>query len=149
MRMGVEVYLPPPRPRRGQQEAVPTPCKARMVAKLATPAAAKRYSLRKETAEPVFGQFKDGRGLRRFRMRGLVKVRGEWALWCVTHNLRKLAGVRRDQRRAGSNAATACARSSPWTAPQAAWSAFLRACTLVSCRQAHWRDAARITQTGS
>jgi hypothetical protein len=149
MRMGVEVYLPPPRPRRGQQETAPTPCKARMVAKLATPAAAKRYSLRKETAEPVFGQFKDGRGLRRFRMRGLAKVRGEWALWCVTHNLRKLAGVRRDQRNAGSNAATACARSSPWTAPQAAWSAFLRACTLVSCRQAHLRDAARITQTGS
>ena len=50
---------------------------------------------------------------------------------------------------AGSNAATACARSSPWTAPQAAWSAFLRACTLVLCRQAHLRDAARITQTGS
>ena len=131
------MYLPPPRPpRRGAQEAASpvehtNPCKARMVAKLATPAAAKRYSLRKETAEPVFGQCKDGRGLRRFRMRGLTKVRGEWALWCVTHNLRKLAGVRRDQRNAGRNAASACAPSSPRTAPQMLWRAFLRVPTFV------------------
>jgi Transposase DDE domain len=152
---GVDVYLPPPRPaRRGQQEEAPpvahtNPCKARMAAKLATPEAATRYSLRKETAEPVFGQFKDGRGLRRFRLRGLAKVRGEWALWCVTHNLRKLAGVLRDQRHAGSNAATACARSSPGTAPQTPWRAFLRVPTFVECRHAHVRVVARISQTGS
>jgi Transposase DDE domain len=134
---GVDVYLPPPRPPRRDQQAAASPvahtnpCKARMAAKLATPAAAKRYSLRKETAEPVFGQFKDGRGLRRFRLRGLAKVRGEWALWCATHNLRKLAGVRRDQRNAGRNAATACASSSPRTAPQTPWRAFLRVPTFV------------------
>lgn len=98
---GVETYIPPPRPaRRSGQGEPPTcstnPVKARMAAKLATPAAAKRYSLRKETAEPVFGQFKAGRGLRRFCSRGLTKVRGEWALWCLTHNLRKLATLWRD-----------------------------------------------------
>jgi hypothetical protein len=47
--------------------------------------------LRKQTAEPVFGQLKERRGLRRFLLRGLAKVRGEWTLWCLTHNLRKLA----------------------------------------------------------
>jgi Transposase DDE domain len=152
---GVAVYLPPPRPpRRGEREAASpvehtNPCKARMAAKLATPEAATRYSLRKETAEPVFGQCKDGRGLRRFRLRGLAKVRGEWALWCATHNLRKLTGVLRDQRRAGSKAALSCVRSTAGTALSAAWSAFLRVWTLVSGREAHWRDAARLTQTGS
>ena len=74
-----------------------TPGKARMQDKLATPHGKHTNSLHKETAEPVFGQMKDGRGLRRFRMRGLAKVRGEWALWCATHNLLKLARVRRAQ----------------------------------------------------
>jgi hypothetical protein len=115
---GIETYIPPPRPaRRAGQEAAPpahtNPVKARMAAKLATPAAAKRYSLRKETAEPVFGQMKDGRGLRRFRMRGLVKVRGEWALWCLTHNLRKLATLWRDGCLAGAAALTAHAVNWP------------------------------------
>lgn len=99
---GIDASIPPPRPRRrkdGTIAATPlTPTKARMQEKLATPAGKRTYSLRKETAEPVFGQLKDGRGLRRFRTRGLAKVRGEWALWCLTHNLRKLAGVLHTQR---------------------------------------------------
>jgi len=99
---GIDVYLPPPRPRRGADGARPptqaTPAKARMEAKLATPQGRRTYSLRKETAEPVFGQMKEGCGLRRFRTRGLSKVRGEWALWCATHNLGKLARVLRVQR---------------------------------------------------
>ena len=101
-RRGIDAYIPPPRPRRrpaGTPSATPpTPGKARMQDKLATPAGQRTYSLRKETVEPVFGQMKDGRGLRRFRTRGLAKVRGEWALWCLTHNLRKLADVLRAQR---------------------------------------------------
>jgi transposase len=101
-RRGVDAYIPPPRPRRRKDGTItatpPTPRKARMQEKLATPQGQRAYSLRKETAEPVFGQCKEGRGLRRFRTRGLAKVRGEWALWCLTHNLRKLARVLRDQR---------------------------------------------------
>jgi transposase len=99
---GIDPYIPPPRPRRRKDGTISTtpltPAKARMQEKLATPAGKRTYSLRKETAEPVFGQLKDGRGFRRFRTRGLAKVRGEWALWCLTHNLRKLAGVLRTQR---------------------------------------------------
>jgi transposase len=52
-----------------------------------------RYRLRKQTVEPVFGQIKQGRGFRQFLLRGLAKVRGEWALVCTAHNLVKLAAA--------------------------------------------------------
>jgi hypothetical protein len=48
------------------------------------------YKLRKQIAEPVFGQMKGVRGLRQFLLRGVEKVKGEWSLWCTGHNLRKL-----------------------------------------------------------
>jgi len=48
------------------------------------------YALRKQIVEPVFGQIKAARGLRQFLLRGLEKVKGEWSLWCTTHNLLKL-----------------------------------------------------------
>jgi transposase len=49
-----------------------------------------RYALRKSTVEPVFGQIKEARGIRRFRLRGLTKVTSEWKFICTTHNLLKL-----------------------------------------------------------
>ena len=42
-----------------------------------------------ERSEPVFGQIKQARGFRQFLLRGLEKIRGEWALICTTHNLLK------------------------------------------------------------
>lgn len=53
-----------------------------------------RYRLRKQVVEPVNGQIKEARGFRRFSMRGVRKVRGEWALVCTAHNLLKLAARR-------------------------------------------------------
>jgi transposase len=50
-----------------------------------------RYRLRKQVVEPVFGQIKQARGFRQFLLRGLDKVRAEWALICTAHNLLKLA----------------------------------------------------------
>jgi hypothetical protein len=50
-----------------------------------------RYRLRKQIVEPVFGQIKHARGFRQFLLRGLDKVRSEWALICTAHNLLKLA----------------------------------------------------------
>jgi len=50
-----------------------------------------RYRLRKQIVEPVFGQIKHARGFRQFLLRGLDKVRGEWAMICTVHNLLKLA----------------------------------------------------------
>src|SRR4051812_31001142 len=62
----------------------------RMTAKLQTSAGKKVYSKRKETVEPVFGQIKEARGVRRFLLRGLGSVQAEWSLICTTHNLLKL-----------------------------------------------------------
>ena len=49
------------------------------------------YRLRKQVVEPVFGQIKQARGFRQFLLRGVEKVRSEWALVCTAHNLTKLA----------------------------------------------------------
>ncbi|HEU4934846.1 MAG TPA: transposase [Vicinamibacterales bacterium] len=48
------------------------------------------YATRKGIVEPVLGQIKQGRGFRRFLLRGLEKVRDEWGLVCTTHNVLKL-----------------------------------------------------------
>jgi hypothetical protein len=48
------------------------------------------YGLRKGVVEPVFGQIKGARGFRRFSLRGMRKIRGEWQLVCLTHNLLKV-----------------------------------------------------------
>src|SRR5579864_3749358 len=50
-----------------------------------------RYRLRKQIVEPVFGQIKQARGFRQFLLRGIDKVKAEWALICTAHNLTKLA----------------------------------------------------------
>lgn len=48
------------------------------------------YAKRKAVVEPVFGQIKQVRGLRRFSLRGLGNVSAEWQIWCLTHNVLKL-----------------------------------------------------------
>ncbi len=58
--------------------------------KLRTKQGRKRYALRMETVEPVFGQIKQARGFRQFLLRGLEKVEREWRLICTGHNLLKL-----------------------------------------------------------
>lgn len=41
--------------------------------------------------ETVFGEIKHNRHFRRFLLRGLAKVKTEWGLICIAHDLRKLA----------------------------------------------------------
>jgi transposase len=64
---------------------------AAMATKLKRAGRRSRYRLRKQIVEPVFGQIKHARGFRQFLLRGLDKVRGEWAMICTAHNLLKLA----------------------------------------------------------
>jgi transposase len=64
--------------------------KEQMRAKLRTARGRAVYGLRKGVVEPVFGQIKGARGFRRFSLRGLKKVRAEWRLVCLTHNLLKV-----------------------------------------------------------
>ena len=64
--------------------------KQRMARKLRTQKGRKRYARRKGMVEPVFGQVKHGRGFRQFLLRGKRKMRSEWRLVSLTHNLLKL-----------------------------------------------------------
>jgi hypothetical protein len=57
---------------------------------LKTEQAAEIYKQRKVIVEPVFGQIKQQRGIREFRLRGIKKTKAEWQLICLTHNLLKL-----------------------------------------------------------
>ena len=93
----IEPYVAPGRQKRGVAPAIPVEAlgggatiQERMAAKLQTPTGKRAYSRRKETVEPVFGQIKEARGIRRFLFRGLASVQAEWSLICATHNLLKL-----------------------------------------------------------
>ncbi len=80
---------PPPLNLRGPIPKSATPAQ-RMTRKLRTARGRATYKRRKAIVEPVFGQIKEARGLRRFSFRGFEKVRAEWDLICLTHNLLKL-----------------------------------------------------------
>jgi len=68
----------------------PSECIGRMRRKLKTKAGKAVYAARKTIVEPVFGQIKHARGFRQFLLRGIDKVRAEWSLVCLTHNVLKL-----------------------------------------------------------
>jgi transposase len=96
-RRRINAYLAPGRAKHGQANAAG---KRRwrkgsrieaMARKLKRGGRRSRYRLRKQIVEPVFGQIKHARGFRQFLLRGLNKIRGEWAMICTAHNLLKLA----------------------------------------------------------
>ena len=98
---GVDVYMPPdkmhhthkmPAAPRGR---IPKGLSVvdKMRRKLRTKHGRERYGLRKELAEPVFGQIKQVRGFWQFSLRGKEKVRSEWRFICTGHNLLKLFGA--------------------------------------------------------
>jgi hypothetical protein len=94
---GIDLLVAPDRRKHGKEVPVatePPPPGAgvaeQMRHKLRTPAGRAVYKLRKAVVEPVFGQIKEGRGFRRFRLRGRAQVEAEWNLICATHNLLKL-----------------------------------------------------------
>ena len=49
------------------------------------------YAQRKSTVEPVFGIIKEVMGFRRFMLRGIDAVTGEWTLVCIAFNLKRLS----------------------------------------------------------
>jgi transposase len=94
--LGFDPYVATERQKHHAPAAVAPPVAAgasaaeRMRAKLRTALGRAVYGLRKGVVEPVFGQIKGARGFRRFLLRGLEKVNGEWRLVCLTHNLLKI-----------------------------------------------------------
>ena len=100
-RLGVDLYVSTKRPKHGtappggpEPDAVAITddgdARAQMNAKIQTDEGRAHYARRKAIVEPVFGQIKECRGFRRFLLRGLPKVIGEWSLVSATHNLLKL-----------------------------------------------------------
>jgi hypothetical protein len=98
---GTEVFCPPGRGKREERDA----CKRGRPPKGETFTQAQRrklrgrrgrvhYRRRKAIVEPVFGQMKEGQRFRQFLLRGKRKVRGEWFLGCLAHNLRKIHRAR-------------------------------------------------------
>jgi transposase len=98
---GIDVYMPPgkmkhtstmPQAPRGRiPEGMSTA--DRMRRKLRTKKGRRCYGLRKVLSEPVFGQIKQARGFRQFQLRGKEKVKAEWKLICMGHNVLKLFGA--------------------------------------------------------
>jgi len=95
---GIDAYIAVRREQHGQRPQ-PAPRgripaglsrQGRMARKLRTKRGRAEYRRRKAIVEPVFGQIKEARGFRRFRLRGQAKVTAEWQLVCAVHNLGKL-----------------------------------------------------------
>jgi transposase len=66
----------------------------RMKARIDLPENRERYAARFGVVEPVFGNLCHNKGLRRFTLRGRAKVDGQWKLFCLVHNIEKLARLR-------------------------------------------------------
>ena len=80
--------------RQVEADAEKHPAKARMAAKLATEAGRAQYAQRKWRAEAPIGWIKETLGFRRFGLRELEQVRGEWDLVCLALNVKRMRGLR-------------------------------------------------------
>jgi transposase len=89
---GREAHHPSPEERHAPPPPVPqnpTPLEA-MRHRLKTPEGKKRYALRKQVVEPVFGIIKSVLGFRQCLLRGLEQVRGEWSLVTMSWNIKRM-----------------------------------------------------------
>ena len=65
----------------------------RMKRKIDTDLGREMIARRFATVEPVFGNLRYNKGLNRFTLRGRQKVDGQWKLYCLVHNIEKLANT--------------------------------------------------------
>jgi transposase len=79
---------------RPRKRSPPETHTARMKARIDTPEGRARYAARFGVVEPVFGNLCYNKGLRRFTLRGQAKVDAQWKLFCLVHNIEKLARLR-------------------------------------------------------
>jgi len=76
---------------RGAVAARPPTHSAHMRARIDSAEGRARYAERFGTVEPVFANLCYNKGLTRFTLRGRRKVDGQWKLFCLVHNIEKLA----------------------------------------------------------
>ncbi|MFC1603302.1 IS1182 family transposase [Pseudomonadota bacterium] len=62
----------------------------KMIAKIDSEQGRHIYSKRLGIVEPVFGNVRENKGLRRFWLRGKSKVDMQWKLFCMIHNIEKI-----------------------------------------------------------
>jgi hypothetical protein len=62
-----------------------------MAAKMDTERAREIYPHPIKIAEPVFANIRTQKRLDRFTLRGKVKVNIQWLLYCMVHNIEKIA----------------------------------------------------------
>jgi hypothetical protein len=76
-----------------QGKAVSTPESHtdRMKKRIDSPEGRALYGERFATVEPVFGNLRHNKGLDRFTLRGQAKIDAQWKLFCLVHNIEKLA----------------------------------------------------------
>ena len=72
-----------------------SPMKATEAMRLAidSPRGRRLYSQRIGTVEPVFGNLRHNKQLNRFTLRGKCKVNTQWHLYCLVHNIGKIANA--------------------------------------------------------
>jgi len=63
----------------------------KMKARIDSPEGQAKYGRRFATVEPVFGNVRHNKQLNRFTLRGQRKVDAQWKLYCLVHNIEKLA----------------------------------------------------------
>ncbi len=63
----------------------------RMKVKIDSDVGQRMIAARFATVEPVFGNLRHNQRLTRFTLRGRAKVDGQWKLYCLMHNIEKLA----------------------------------------------------------
>lgn len=63
----------------------------RMKVRIDSPEGRAKYGRRFATVEPVFGNIRHNKQLNRFTLRGQRKVDAQWKLYCLVHNIEKLA----------------------------------------------------------
>ena len=63
----------------------------KMKARIDSPEGQAKYGRRFATVEPVFGNIRHNKQLNRFTLRGKKKVDAQWKLYCLVHNIEKLA----------------------------------------------------------
>jgi transposase len=63
----------------------------RMQRAIDSPRGRRLYSRRIATVEPVFANIRHHKGMRRFTVRGKAKVGVQWQLYCLVHNIEKIA----------------------------------------------------------
>lgn len=76
---------------KGKAKGAPESFSDKMKRKIDSAQGRVKYGQRFATVQPVFGNLRYNKGLDRFTLRGKNKVNAQWKLFCLVHNVEKLA----------------------------------------------------------